>query len=151
MKDTVTITISKESYEFLKNLANELSTQDSRCTAEPYFFACETVEEYPTDPDFDYDRIIYYDKFGQRWDSLEELLENEPNHSGQDITEVYLKRHYRASNVFLTERAYKQHIASNGHNLKEPRSFVFHAFRNPELRDLFKFIREIGDTDEIKG
>lgn len=151
MKDTVTVTISKESYEFLKSLANEIRTQDNRHTAAPYFFACEEVKEYPTDPDFDYDRILYYDKFGQDWNSLEELLHNEPNHKDWDITKIYLKKHYEVSNVFLTERAYKEHTSVNGHNLKEPRSFVFHAFRNSELRDLFKAISEFGGTDEIKS
>ncbi|GAG48516.1 unnamed protein product [marine sediment metagenome] len=40
-------------------------------------------------------------------------------------------------NIFFTEKGYKDHVESNGHNLKNYCSFVKHAFRNPELVNLF--------------
>lgn len=51
------------------------------------------------------------------------------------------------SNCFLTEEAANRHIEINGHNLKSPDTFLFHAYRNEELDMVIKAIKEIGESN----
>jgi hypothetical protein len=145
-EETVLVRLSKNSRDFLQQLAHRIHTQDNRATAKPYFFACEEVREYPTDSDYGYDRVAYFlreDPEGE-YDSPRELREAHPDRLilDSDIREVHLKEHHEVSNIFLTFDGYKQHVAQNRHNLKEPRDFLYHAFRNPEMEGLFKAIQE---------
>lgn len=66
------------------------------------------------------------------WD-VEEILKENYQKVNVDAMHTY-------SNVFLTNRAYKKHIECNGHNLSNPQSYLFHAFRNPEMDKLIGFI-----------
>ena len=48
-------------------------------------------------------------------------------------------------NAFFTEKAAREHIRINGHNLNEPRTYVNHAYRNPEMELIIKFLRSLTD------
>lgn len=50
---------------------------------------------------------------------------------------------YRYNNVFLTEKACEEHIRLNKHNLKNPVSYVDHAYRNREMDRLINILKNI--------
>lgn len=148
------IEISKKSYEFLKSLVAEIDSQDNRCTASPYFYVIQEKEKRVVPDGFEEDTEIYYD--GESY-SEEEFRESFGVPEGEDIDAFAYSNGYEiewfgftrdyeersGSNVFFTERAYRDHVSINGHNLKEPRSFVKHAFRNAEMENLFDALRDI--------
>lgn len=166
-----TITVTDETYVFLMGLAEEVNTQDNISTAKPYYFAIQEDEEaYVPDG---YGDEIWVDRNGdglklrteedikeaifelKGWIIDNKLNEKEYNKMGQYARESILEEHYRKvsvviehkySNVFLTEKAYKQHLIENRHNLNNPQSYIFHAFRNNEMSMLFKFIEELSDN-----
>lgn len=47
------------------------------------------------------------------------------------------------SNCFFTSKACDEHIRINGHNLHEPVNYLTHAFRNPEMELVSKFLCEL--------
>jgi hypothetical protein len=49
------------------------------------------------------------------------------------------------SNVFLTEKGYREHVELNGHNIQGHSNYLKHAFRNPEMASLVKIIRAFKD------
>ena len=51
-----------------------------------------------------------------------------------------------SANFFLTEKAYNEHIKANKHNLKNPRSYGIHLFRNWEMEELFKIIHKLAES-----
>lgn len=162
------IKVSDEIYDFLVKTAKEIKEQDNRATASPYFFQVQEDEEFGvpdgcgttiwiddcgdnklrTDEDvkeaiFDYknwdiddeDSNILYDNL-YRYDP-ESILEE----MGYRKVDVDIRHTY--SNCFLTFKAYKEHLRQNKHNLNNPKSFLFHAFRNPEMDMIFKFFEEV--------
>jgi predicted CopG family antitoxin len=64
---------------------------------------------------------------------------------------VRVRHTEKFSNCFLTEEAAKQHIRINGHNLRSPDIFLFHAYRNEELDMVIKAIKEIGNSMDDSG
>jgi hypothetical protein len=46
-------------------------------------------------------------------------------------------------NFFLTEKAAKEYIEKNKHNLNNPGTYGIHLYRNPEMQRLYKFILSI--------
>lgn len=146
----VNVELTEESVKFLQELAKEIRTQDSLCTAKPYFFGCRVVREYPVPDGYGGDKTYYLDKYGQGFDSKEELLENYPEHEDYLIKEVQVKFHKEVDNVFLTKKGYDQHLMLNRHNLRSPDAFLFHAFRNPEFDNLFKAIAEFDNLQPVK-
>lgn len=55
---------------------------------------------------------------------------------------VCVDKKEKFSNCFLSEKACNKHIEINGHNLKNPHSYLHHAYRNKEMEMLFKFLEE---------
>jgi hypothetical protein len=139
--DTVTVQISRENFEFLRDLACEMRKQDNRATAPPYFFAQRVRRDYPTTGDHGVDGL-WYSFDGECYNSMAELLDNHPDASEDQVEEIYYKSHMEVENVFLTERACKEYTKLNKHNLAHPDDYLYHAYRNPELKSLFKAIAE---------
>lgn len=166
-----TITVTDETYDFLMTLAQEINTQDNRATAKPYYFAIQEDEEVYV-PDGCGDEIwVDCDGDGVRLRTEDDIKEaifewkgwtignksNEKEYNQMDwyAREIILEEHYRKvdmvighkySNVFLTKKAYEQHLLENRHNLNNPQPYRFHAFRNKEMSMLFKFIEELIDN-----
>ena len=154
------IEISEESYQFLKDLIHEIDTQDNRATANPILYTIH--EKVERDRATGRGTVKYYDgeesiiDEDEVWELAKDHgLEDEPF---EDILEqlklepLDIETTWEVSsfntNVFLTEKACRQHIRINGHNLNEPKIHVSHAFRNPEMEDLFKAIREIAKESQ---
>lgn len=145
--DKVTVEISKETFEFLKSLGQEIDVQNDRATAKPYFFALRVAREYPSPDGYDYDRTYYIDRHGNEpWSSKETLLENDPEHPEDEIKEINCRYVWEVENVFLTMRGFEHHMRLNRHNIrKESESYLYHAFRNPEFDGIFKALNEFKD------
>jgi hypothetical protein len=58
----------------------------------------------------------------------------------EELEEIELEAYWEDYNVFFTEEGYRQHIAQNKHNLPEHHSYIYHAFRNPEIAGLLEAI-----------
>ena len=78
------IEISQEDYEFLKDLQNELNTQENDCNADPVFWGVEeTVEECRGgDGEYGGDPYITFDdgkwSLEEAVEEVEEAFKNEP-------------------------------------------------------------------------
>lgn len=155
------IEVSDEMYEKLVVLSNEINNQDNRCTAMPYFFqVMENKKIYGVDGDYDTDGFLWV-KDGtteNKRDSMIEALENDEvefdkeNISQSDLENLmeengYYKGFYRNqevfSNAFLTEKSCKEHIEANKYHYENPVDYLSHAFRNPDMELIFKFLCEL--------
>lgn len=56
-------------------------------------------------------------------------------------TELEIREH--GFNFFLTEKAYKEHLRCNRHNLSNPKSYGVHLYRNEEMETLYKIIHKL--------
>lgn len=160
MSEMKTIEVTDEMYEFLMNLSKEIKEQDNRCTAMPYFFQVRETKEvaahrgcgtevmyssgYETELRTDKEKIEWIKENFELFDGkgygdecdwiLDEMLDS----VGFEVFNVDVD--YEYSNVFFTSKACDEHIRINRHNLKQPVSFIQHAFRNQEMEMIFKFL-----------
>ncbi len=141
-------------------LSKELNTQDNRGTAMPYFFQIKTKEMVAV-PDGCGTECWHYD--GSQIETEDEINEAVAEYLGQDIEYVKLisesdkesvlekagwskgnydfKENYQ--NAFFTEKSCKEHIRKNAYHYKEPVDYLNHAFRNPEMELVLKFLAEL--------
>lgn len=150
------IQVSDEMHEFLMNLSNELNTQDHRSTAMPYIFQIQTQEEVPC-ADGNGTEAWYYD--GSKIETEQEITDAIAEYAGIDANDVttddyqrgeileeagYRKFYYemkeKLENAFLTSKACDEHIRLNAYHYNTPVNYLSHAFRNPELETLLKFV-----------
>jgi hypothetical protein len=78
----------------------------------------------------------------------EDLFSNLDNWEKDEIMEnnyrkVWTTTEETLCNCFLTERACREHIASNGYHYSCPTDFLTHAFRSYELEKVLQFLHEI--------
>ena len=152
------VTLTQESADFLRELANKMKTQDNRCTAKPYFYTVRSLKDVAV-PDGDGDGVSYFDNTGccsmteqEMKDYCRERGEDFDDYVAKHCVRYGTKEDYEDENVFLTEAGYEQHMELNGHNyrhLKRSFSYLHHAFRNPEMESLWKALLEFaeeGDT-----
>ena len=166
-----TINVTDEIYDFLSNLSNEIKTQDNRCTAQPYFFQVKEDEEFATTAgcgeevwvmdgeihlrtEQDIKEAVFEWKEWTLGDDTSELLyENLTSFEVEDILKenyhkVNVDIRYRYSNSFFTKKACEEHIRINKHNLDNPKSYLFYAYRNTELEMMFKFLNESFNSNQ---
>lgn len=162
-EDMKTIEVSAEMYDFLINLSKEIREQDNCGTAMPYYFqvqeekeigvpegcgeevwvmdgeVCLRTEDDIREAVFEWkcwdlnnpkDQKKYFNLTSYE---VEDVLENNYRKVNIDTTHTY-------SNVFFTKKAYEEHLRQNRHNLNNPTSYLFHAFRNPEMSKIFNFL-----------
>lgn len=160
-----TIQVTDAMYDFLSNLSKEIKSQDNRATAMPYFFQVQEDEEVAVPKgcgeeawvcdgeiclrtEEDIKEAVFEFKGWELGNEEDEELFKELD--SFDIEKI-LNENYRKvnvgtrkkySNCFLTFKAYQEHVSRNGHNLNNPKSYLFHACRNRELDMLFKFLLE---------
>jgi hypothetical protein len=156
------IEVTDEMHEFLMNLSNELNTQNHRCTRMPYFFQVQTKEQISvpegcgteawhcdgsmieTDAEIEEAVSEYKEwdkhttKFGFLEDyEIEEILEN----AGYNKINYNYESKYQ--NTFFTAKACEEHIELNDYHYNEPICYLNHAWRNPEMELVSKFLCEI--------
>ncbi|MBS7112672.1 MAG: hypothetical protein KH100_15930 [Dysgonomonas mossii] len=161
-----TIQVTDQIYDFLMNLSKEIKNQDNRATAAPYFYqvqedreiavpegcgvevwvmdgqVCLRTEDDIREAVFEWKEWDLKNKNHQKkYEQLtsfdvDEILEENYRKVNIDISHTY-------TNCFLTYKAYEEHLRQNRHNLTNPKSFLFHAFRNPEMDMLFRFLQDL--------
>lgn len=157
------VELKQETYDFIKNLVHEIETQDNRCTALPVLFAIQETERvYGFEKDYGTDGFEWI-KDGEEYtweqvvDFVCEELQLAPDEIGESDAEYcgFEKVYYRntekfSDNFFFTEKAAKEHLIINGHNLTKPQDYVIHAFRNDEIESVIEAMKEIVNKVENK-
>lgn len=153
-----TINLSEEEYQFLKELAHELRTQDNRMTASPYFYTIVTYRLYPALEDTGCGPTQFTDTGdGDAFTAntraevekvITEAYAPDPVPEGRfdEILEYGTHMVQENHNVFLTEKACNQYLEKNSHKLcsrSKPQSYVDYADRNPEMARLLDILRKI--------
>lgn len=152
-------TLNIQDIEFLKNLSKTLNIQDNRSTADPVGFLIQ-YDHYVNVP-YDIwggDRKEYYHEgevFENRKYLEEHLKEGELNLSEEELEDMidegvrYMNPiNAFEPNFFLTSDACKEYIEGNRHSLRgNPRSYGIPLFRNPEMEQLVKILKKIGDEN----
>jgi len=156
------IQVTDEMHDFLINISKELNTQSHRGTAMPYFFQVQTKKRIAV-PEGNGIEAWHCD--GSLIESDEEIKDavneykdwdehnTEFNHlQDYEIESILEKAGYRKvnydyeevlENAFLTSKACDEYIKKNSHNLSDPVNYLSHAFRNPEMEMVEKFLCEL--------
>lgn len=166
-----TIKVTNEMYNSLIELSKEMNSQDNLYTAKPVLFQVQTSKELPTCEGCG--TAIWVDDDGnelrtkedimdciadngyddgdtskplQYWDDSdrENWLEN------NDFRSVNCEEVQFLENAFFTRKACHEHLRSNGHNLRKPVCYVSHAFRNPEMELVSKFLYSLTNNELSK-
>jgi len=159
------IKISDDIYEQLIQISKELNSQNNRSTAMPYFFQIQTNERIAVpygcgneawnndgsliESDEEIKEAIYnYKDWDKENDSDYELLndyEREEILTDAGWSKVNYNYEHKYQNAFFTEKACKEHIKLNHYHYHEPVDYLSHAFRNPEMELIMKFLCELTD------
>jgi len=120
--------------EKLKELQDELKTQDNLATSHPLFCVFEKEIIYGIDSDYS-DKFIYVDENG------EEAEQDEP---ADDLRMVHYIKRDRFINAHLTDKAARLYIEQNKHNMEQPFVYVISLNRCHEMiaiQEYFKTLR----------
>jgi len=145
---------------YLQSFMKKIAAQDNRATAFPYFYVVRTKRWLPTEEGCSFGDdsetktvYTYIHDCHSEWESKEEYIQSliEDGVSAkeaamkaeEELTEHHMASIWEESNVFFTEEGYNEHLRQNKHNLREPHSYVKHAWRNPEIKELFEALSEI--------
>ena len=159
-----------EAIAHLKEFIKKIDTQDTRCTAKPYFYVIRTEKWRVAHGEYHSGKTkqVWVDTTGEddyrEWKSPKEygadLIRN-CGYSAKEaraaiehgLQEFTMEAYYDDDNVFFTEEGYNEHVRLNGHNLglrdRDYYSYVKHAFRNPELEGLFRALRTVLAEDDL--
>lgn len=131
-------------------IAENLRTQDNRITANPIFIVQQKRRQYGVDPQYTENVVWLHSDEGIEVDQTEaNALERK--YSGRE-PDGYTRTGYIDSWEFVTacftEQGCKDYIASNGHNLKEPRIYAESGFRNREWEVLREFLSALDGSQK---
>jgi len=164
--------LTAEDMEFLRQLANELRTQDTLGTARPVLFQIrELRREWGIDPDFTENEGVLIGDEPVECTTLADaktyLVEHEYGTTEQiaaliSLEEVqeYCERFditctltgYRdqevLQNAFLTRSGAEEHLACFGYHYSSGAIYVSHAHRNPQLARLLQIIEKFATPSE---
>lgn len=129
----------------IKSIAHEINTQDNRITADPIFCVYEK-DHIPYGISSDYsDSFEWYDpKDGNRSSIKDTVTKEFAKRMGYE--KVYYIDVDKFINAHFTERAAKEHIRINGHNLNKPFIYVSSLFRCGEMISIRNFLKSGGST-----
>lgn len=166
--------LSQQQIDFIIDLSNEMRTQDTRCTAQPYglILTEEVIEVHGKDHGSycginwngdsydDYqifkENVIEHFDGEETQDWYEDVIDNDCFYdlwgSTRNNSELYFFWYERTkvptlmhSNFFLTEKGYESYISKDRHNLTKPESFGIHLRRNDEMAQVIEIIHTIAD------
>ena len=148
------MTISRER---IKEIAENMKTQDNCGTAEPLLFWVQQKREIVADPDYSYDGFAWvYERDCEVWTKDEkEARRIHKEYEYEDKfpegwKKVYYKEYWETVNACFTRKGCEDYLRLNKHNLIEPRIYADHAFRNREWADIKQFILETAENDEVE-
>jgi len=154
------IEVSDEIYTRLIEISKEMKSQDNRYTASPFFYQIRTTKEVPVPEGCGEEKWIDEDGVEVSKEEMEEQLvenrnmsydskvefnnltdaEKEYEYEEEGFRKVWFNYDYNYENCFFTESAANSHLKVNKHNYIEPVTYVNHAYRNPEMEFLHKFL-----------
>lgn len=146
---------SDEAKNWIREFLNRVDSQDNRMNAKPILFLLQERREYVAHPEYNHQTETFWHHHsmeGRQAKSHEEAEEmliaygyDKEEHAGEfELIEEFQMGHYwETKQAFFTEEGLKRHIDLNGHNIRNHRDYVVHAFRNPEMRELFEALRTI--------
>lgn len=166
--------LTPEDIKFIKNLSNEMKTQDNRGTAQPFGLILTTEKEeirpqgcgdskmarFYEESYYDFTELMddvkeYYGEDNDFVKSITEEIDTfsqlEDSHEADNLDicvfdiEITNEPNKMQSNFFITEKAYHQYIAEDGHNLSKPQSYGIHLRRNSEMAKLYEIIHKIAE------
>lgn len=118
-----------------------LATQDNRATANPIFAVQQRVRDWGFDGDGYSDAYVWVNDDDHE-DGADEAkaaeldrLDDEMEDTGS-WRKVYYRDRWEFVQPFLTEAGAEAYIALNGHNLTDPRIYVYSGYRNAEWKAL---------------
>ena len=128
--------------ELLSRIGELIRTQDNRITSHPVFVVEQQRTIYAVDTDYDTDGFDWLDDDGLVSEKLARRLEalNRSGGNTGKYRRLGYKHYWEFVTACFTEQGCKDYLAANGHNLKNPRTYVYSAYRNAEwigLRELF--------------
>ena len=153
-----TITVSDETAKFLKEFTARLEKQDRRGTSDPFYFTVRKFVDVAV-PDGCGDKVAYFDNLDtenyREEEAKKRALELEMDFDAyveERCTKYDIKEEEQYENFFFTLEGYEEHVRMNGHNIARTcnryDSYVEHAYRNPEISNLLKAVKEIGASFE---
>lgn len=132
----------------LKEISNQIRTQDNRATSDPIFIVQQRHRIYGVDSDH-CDVAVWVDEDGNEVPE-EEFFDLEEYQSGQECESGWCRVGYLDRWEFVTacftEEGCKQYIKVNGHNLTEPRIYAASAYRNDEFIVVREWLKQHGET-----
>jgi hypothetical protein len=146
----------------IEQIANDYVRQDNMMTAMPFGFVLQEIDERVSADgnDFDYYSVgiqgdytdlenkeqvweLFCEWEGltmkeakekykeESWFDLKDLIE----HLFENARIIPVKKEYKNSyNMFFTKSGYEEHLMENRHNLRSPRPYGIHLYRNPEMK-----------------
>lgn len=143
----------------MKDISENLRTQDSRITANPIFAVQQVCRRWGIDGDYHNDGYAWICDDATYFDGDPEFQKAEEYYEeNYEALEGYRKCYYRDDWEFvtacLTEQGCKDYIRCNGHNLNQPRIYVYGGFRNREwerIREHFLSYEKIGSQNDKEG
>ena len=153
--------LTNEDLEFLKELANELKTQDNLATRKPLIFKIAVpginwlaAADYSEDIAFHIDTEVYTDVEAIEYlnNTYELNLSNDLDHekikelldeNGETFEELYGINNITYKGEFLTRKSAAEHLKSNLHHYtKDSYIYIDHGYRNPILEKLLNIVEK---------
>ncbi|RYC69672.1 hypothetical protein [Spirosoma sordidisoli] len=168
-----TIQVSDELFDTLKEIAQAVATQSNRGTATPYLFQIQTdekvwvpnlngdhqvivsLDDHTEVGPFDHKTVAklakengvkrpdWYKDLRTGWSVYESDSEEWLEKVGCLRDSYSIKHKYQ--NAFFTEAGCKAHIKANHYHYDNPRDYLNHAFRNPEMAAVFALLAAINE------
>lgn len=127
----------------IKSISYEISTQDNRATSYPLFCVFDKERIYGMDSDYSNSFEWFNQEGDETIDSDGGMSEDFAEENGYN--KVYYLDIDRFINAHFTERAAKEHIRINGHNLNKPFIYVTSLFRCHEMISIRDFLKSGGN------
>jgi hypothetical protein len=157
------IETKEDAHKFLSELIDKINAQDNRCTAMPYFYVVRRERWRLTERGYGHGKtksVKYFSHLESEFETYEEYTKRCHEYYDTDFNETKAKEawdqadwhdmviEHEDENIFFTEDGYNEHIRLNGHNYRgslRHYSYVKHAFRNPEIKDLLLSVAILTD------
>lgn len=123
----------------MERLGSRVITDDNRCTADPLFCVMEK-HEIVVEEGYGHDRIVWVDEEGSEASPTQarrlEALHNDYRETPDKWRRLAVAKQDRFVTACFTEQGCKDFLAVQGHNLRQPFTYVFSLFRNEEMKQL---------------
>ncbi len=150
-KETISVEMPKDQYDFLMELSEKLKTQDNRSTQDPLYLVYDVTDVIIND---DYSpslgghdiktRYVYKNNEDTDMGGIEESdVDEYCGDNGvnmDDLERLYVAEMPYVVNAHLTDEGAKLFIEQNKHNLNKPYTYANSFYRCWDMIDLRKFI-----------